>query len=286
MNNRLLIILRYAFISLVILVVSARVIYKMVDTTVIHADDWNARAMEELSKITEIDPERGDILDAKGRILATNLRYYTLRMDLTGSQFRDVEFRDSLGMIVDSLALHYKHRTREGWAEHLNKALELRKQWKANVEKLKTDPDNKELRDATHRLRSRLRSWPILVKVTFSEINRAKGFNFFRINHSAKTGLIVEPTVVRTKPYGDLARQSIGLVGDDSLGKKRGKSGLEGALDSLLYGIPGSAKKVATTRNFSNWTDTAAIPGYNVLTTIDIDIQDIVETELMRILDT
>ncbi len=286
MNKRLLIILRYAFISLVILIVSARVIYKMVDTTIIHADDWNAVAMRELSKITEIDPERGDILDANGRILATNLRYYTLRMDLTGEQFREVEFRDSLNLIVDSLALHYRHRTRDEWAAHFNTALDLRRQWRENVAKLDKNPRDEELRRATRRLRGRLRSWPILVKVEHSEIDRAKKFNFFRINHSAKTGLIVEPTVVRTKPYGDLARQSIGLVGEDSLGKKRGKSGLEGALDDLLYGIPGSAKKVATTRNFSNWTDTAAIPGYNVVTTIDIDIQDIVETELMRILDT
>lgn len=286
MNNRLLIILRYAFISVVILVISARVIYKMVDTTVIHADDWNARAMEELSRITEIDPERGDILDANGRILATNLRYYTLRMDFTGEQFRAIEFEDSLGLLADSLALHYRHRTRDQWADYLGEALKLRTQWKENVEKLKTNPGDEALAKATRRLRARLRSWPILVKVEYSEIARAKKFNFFRINHSSKTGLIVEPSIVRTKPYGDLARQSIGLVGEDTLGKKRGKSGLEGALDDLLYGVPGSAKKVATTRNFSNWTDTAAIRGYDVVTTIDIDIQDIVETELMRILDT
>ncbi|MDE6085048.1 MAG: PASTA domain-containing protein, partial [Muribaculaceae bacterium] len=88
------------------------------------------------------------------------------------------------------------------------------------------------------------------------------------------------------KPYGDLARQSIGLVNENEKREKRGKSGLEGALDSLLYGVPGIAKKVPFTRHLANWTDTAAIPGYHVVTTIDIDIQDIVETELMRILDT
>lgn len=274
------------FISAIILLVSGIVIYKMVDTTIVHVEEWNALAMRELSKTPVIKPQRGDILDASGRILATNLRYYTLRMDFTGEQFREREFRDSMALLVDSLALHYPHRTAKEWTKHFEKALELRLQWRNNVAKLEKNPADEELRKVTRQLRGRLRSWPILVKVEHSEIERTKKFNFFRIDHSAKTGLIVESTVVRTKPYGDLARQSIGVVSEDSTGEKHGMSGLEGALDSLLYGVPGRAKKVATTRNFSNWTDTAAVPGYNVVTTIDIDIQDIVETELMRILDT
>ena len=49
MNNRLLIILRYGLITLLILLVSGLVVYKMVDNTVLHAQDWNDRAMKELS---------------------------------------------------------------------------------------------------------------------------------------------------------------------------------------------------------------------------------------------
>lgn len=111
MNSRILIILRYMFISAIILLVSGIVIYKMVDTTIVHVEEWNALAMRELSKTPVIKPQRGDILDASGRILATNLRYYTLRMDFTGEQFREREFRDSMALLVDSLALHYPHRT-------------------------------------------------------------------------------------------------------------------------------------------------------------------------------
>lgn len=287
MNSRLSIILRYALISALILAVSIVVIYKMVDTTVVHRSDWNELANKELSKTTVITPRRGDILAADGRVLATNLRYYILRMDFSSSQFRDVQFADSLDMIVDSLALYYPHRTREQWKANLTKALTLREAYKDSLAKYEKNPRDTTLRKSIRLQRRRLNSWPLLVNVVNSEVERVKKFPFFRINQAPKTGLIAEPLDVRTKPYGDLARQSIGYVWQDTITREyRGKTGLEGALDKLLYGVPGVAKKVPLTRNITNWTDTAAIPGYHVVTTIDIDIQDIVETELMRILDT
>jgi len=259
----------------------------MVDTTVVHADDWNAMAMKELSRTTVIKPTRGDILAADGRVLATNLRYYTMRMDFTSNQFREKEFKDTLSMLLDSMSHYFPRRTRDDWEEHYNKALKLRNEWSINVKKLDEDRSNDSLRKVVRRLRARLNSWPLLLKIEYSDVERVKKFPFYRIDQAPKTGLVVEPVIVRTKPYGDLARQSIGIVNEDTVTRERhGRSGLEGALDPLLYGKPGVAKKVPLTRHITNWTDTAAIPGYDVVTTIDIDIQDIVETELMRILDT
>lgn len=286
MNHRLHIILRYAFISLMILAVSALVVYKMVDTTVIHASDWNKRAMSELTKTKVIKPRRGDLLAADGRVLATNLSYYTMRIDFTSNQFRERELNDSMQLLCDSLAHYYTHRTAQQWEENLRQGLEMRNEWKNARAKYEKYPSNEELKKEVKRLERKLNSWLLLSRVEYSEVKRVKKFNFFRIDQAAKTGLVVEPVIVRTKPYGDLARQSIGTVLENEKGERHGASGLEGALDSLLYGIPGVAKKVQLTRNITDWADTLAVPGYDVVTTIDIDIQDIVETELMRILDT
>lgn len=288
MNNKFLIILRYVFISVIILAVSAVVVYKMVDTTIVHAKDWNEMALKELSKTTVIYPTRGDILAADGRVLATNLRYYTMRMDFSSQQFREKEFKDSLQLLVDSLALNFgQRRTRDEWEAHFKRALDLRTKYRADLLMLEKNPGDTTLKKSIRRQRARLNSWPLLLKLEYSQVEKVKKFPFYRIDQAAKTGLIVEPVIVRTKPYGDLARQSIGIVNEDGKSRERhGRSGLEGALDNLLYGVPGVAKKVPLTRHITNWTDTAAIPGYDVITTIDIDIQDIVETELMRILDT
>jgi cell division protein FtsI (penicillin-binding protein 3) len=65
-----------------------------------------------------------------------------------------------------------------------------------------------------------------------------------------------------------------------------GVSGLEYALDSLLYGVPGLAKKVPLTHKITNWTDVPPKNGYTITTTIDIAMQDIVENELNDMLTT
>ena len=71
-SNRKTILLRYSFISALILLFCAGILYKLVDTTVISADKWNELANRELSKTEVIAPERGDILAADGSVLATN----------------------------------------------------------------------------------------------------------------------------------------------------------------------------------------------------------------------
>ena len=111
-------------------------------------------------------------------------------------------------------------------------------------------------------------------------------FPFFNIGNPNKTGLTVESVMRRSNPYGKMARRSIGAVGQtDSCKEIHGKYGLERALDSLLYGTPGLAKKIPLTKDIVSWTDVEPVAGYSVRTTIDIQLQDIVETELNRVLD-
>ena len=81
-----------------------------------------------------------------------------------------------------------------------------------------------------------------------------------------------------------MAYRSIGRVNEDSItGEFHGYSGLEKDLDSLLYGKPGVAKKVTLTSGVGNWVDQPAVRGFDILTTIDIDMQDILEEELLKI---
>lgn len=82
-----------------------------------------------------------------------------------------------------------------------------------------------------------------------------------------------------------MASRSIGNVGESPSRKGlHGTSGLEMALDSLLYGIPGKATKQQLTNNIVNAEKVPAIPGYDITTTINVDMQDIVETELYSML--
>lgn len=255
------ILFRYGFITILILLFSGCIGYKLFSTTVIDAPHWNEKARKQLEKVDTIMPERGDILSDKGQILATNLRYYTVRVDFRCDNFKNNRYLENIDALADSMAAAFPFRTRAEWRERLGKPVALPRD-------------------------ERPRAWPLISRISYLDLQRIKQFPFFNIGNSNKTGMTVESVMRRTNPYGAMARRSVGGVGQTAECREiHGIYGLEKALDSLLYGVPGLAKKIPLTKDIVNWTDVLPIPGYNVRTTIDIQLQDIVENELNRVLD-
>lgn len=261
-DNRTNILFRYAIIVLVIFGVSAKIVAKLIDTTVVSADEWNKKAMEELSRTYTITPERGNILAADGSILAANLRFYTVRLDFRSERFDTRRYINAMDTIADSMARYFPRRTRDQWKTYLLKPMTIKERNK------------------------RPRAFPVVTNISYADCQRLKKFPFFNIRNRNRNGMVVEDYLRRVNPYGNMARRSIGGVGANKENPEvHGISGLEKALDSLLYGKPGVAKKVPMTRDMVNWTDIPAVPGWDIQTTIDINIQDIVENELNRRLE-
>lgn len=266
-ENRRKILLRYGAIVFFILLLCARIVYKLVDNTVLSAEKWNALAEQELSRIDTIEPMRGEILAADGSVLATNMILYTPCLDLRHPKFKEDSFRKAVPAIADSLALHFPQRNAKQWREHL-------------LSPLKRAPER------------RSRAFAIVRDISYSESELVKTFPFPRTSPKGKRkqgkliGFKVESRSVRVRPYGAMARRSIGAVGvTDSIKRVHGKYGLEKALNSLLAGKPGYTKKVPLTNAIVQWNDTPPVNGYSVRTTIDIKMQDIVENELNKMLE-
>ena len=259
-DNRRHILFRYSIIIVIILVFAGAIVYKIFDTTVISANKWNELAERELSKIDTIAPERGDILADNGSVLATNLRFYHIRMDYRSEKFMEDTLRRYSNALGDSLHKYFGRRSSEKWAELLLKPLDKPK-------------------------KERTRSYTLLKNISYADVERLRTFPFFKIKNTNRNGLVVETSIRRVKPYGDMAARSIGSVGELSNEEKHGISGLEKALDELLYGKPGVAKKIPLTKNIVNWTDIPPVNGYDIRTTIDINMQDIVENELNQVLE-
>lgn len=258
-NNLSHIMFRYVLLTFGILLFSGAIGYKLFSTTVINADKWNNKANAALQRTDTIAPVRGDILAADGTILVTNLQYYDVRIDFGSEAFAKKDFIENLGALCDSLAKYFPQRDKDGWRESLLKQY--------NAEK------------KTH-------CYKLLSRINYSDLERVRAFPFFNKNDKYKTGFVEEPYKKRDCPYGDMARRSIGRVGQTKKCKEiHGISGLEKALDSLLYGTPGTYKLVPFTNRIGNWTDVPAVNGWNVTTTIDITMQDILEQELNTVLD-
>lgn len=255
-----LIRLRYILVATTMVLIAARIVYCAVQTTIVDAEKWNEKANTELQRVVRILPTRGDILACDGSVLATNLTYYDTRIDFKASSFCDTAFLNKLGPLCDSLAKYHS----------FNNAKEWKKKLKAQISKER---------------KKRSSCYPFLYGLNYMQLERLKKFPFFKSSSNPNvTGLTIHPYVVRKNPYGDMARRSIGGVGETADTTIHGWSGLEAALDDLLYGEPGYARKVPLTHKIDNWTYIKPRNGYNLTTTIDINMQDIAENALTEML--
>lgn len=256
-DNRANILFRYGIVVVLLFIFSGFIVGKLFDTTIVHAEDWNEAATKELQRTYTVAPERGNILACNGSVLAANLRFYTVRLDYRSDRFATERLALAIDSLADSMALVFPRQTAAQWKSLLLKPLTI-----------------KEKED-------RPRDYTVIRNISYDQLTRLQGFPFFCLPDKYRSGMVVESSMRRVNPYGNMARRSIGGVGQTAeCSEIHGISGLEKALDSLLYGVPGEARKVPMTRSLGNWTDKPAIPGWDILTTIDIDLQDIVEDEL------
>lgn len=200
-----------------------------------------------------IDAERGNILSEDGRVLASSLPYYEVRVDLNAEALTDKIFNAN----VDSLAWHLSRFKADNSKNHY---LQI-------------------LRNARS---SGNRYFLIARNVTYPELHRIKTWPLFRLGRY-KGGLIVIQTNKRTMPYQMLAHRTIGYVRE---GVK--PVGLEGNFDKQLAGVRG--KRLMQRIAGGTWIpvndDNEIMPehGKDVITTIDINLQDVSENALMNAL--
>lgn len=259
-SRRARIMARYGVVATVIVIFALWTGWSLTRTTIIDADKWNDKANRELERIDTIQPIRGDILACDGSILATNVITYDVAIDFRASRFMVDTLRKEMAALCDTMAMFFPKYTAQQWREKIESQLN---------------------RDS----KKRSSYFVILRDITYGQSEQLRKFPFFR--HSTNpnyNGLIVTGRSKREYPFGDMAKRSIGRVNQRPNGQIHGYSGLEYALDSLLYGTPGICKKVPLTHKITNWVDVPAVSGRTLITTIDITLQDIVETALSDML--
>ena len=250
------------------LLFSAIIVWDLFKTTTLQGKEWNEKANSVLMTTTAIEPERGKLLADNGTVIAANLQYYVPRIDWFTGGIKEDSLMKDIGPLSDSLAAFDPSLTATEWKK---KILEDRK----NImdEAKKVYPDGKKgKKNRAYKL------FPYML--THKEYERIRQFPFLRRDKN-KNGFYYEKHSRRIKPYGGLAARSIGNVGQNEKSSSvHGHSGLEMALDSLLYGQPGEAKNIQLTNGIVSAESLPAVKGYDITTTINVHLQDIVENEL------
>lgn len=259
-NNRT-ILTRYMLVSFLIFLFAGIITVKLFQNTIIDAPHWNERAKEELAATRTVFPERGDILAADGSILASNKTIVSVWLDYRSAGFSADSLNKYLEPLTDSMALVFPQHSKKEWARILTEQLQIKNKKDRKLVLIARDVD-------------------------YDVFERMRRFQFLKLKNKNKNGFVYETRRRRSHPYGMMASRSIGSVGmTETSTEIHGKTGLECALDSLLYGKKGVARKRNVTRNIKFIADTPAVDGFNIKTTIDITMQDIVETELASVLE-
>lgn len=174
-SSRRDIIFRYLIISAGIIVFAICIGVKLFSTTVVHAEQWNMKADSVLSRVEVVMPRRGDILAADGSVLATNLRYYTVRIDYRCEKFMEEEFAASIDALADSMARHFPERKAREWKEYLY------------------SPMNKPKNE-------RPRAKKVVSNISYSDYQLLRTFPFFSIKNPNRNGLTMERRMKRSTP--------------------------------------------------------------------------------------
>jgi len=202
-----------------------------------------------------LEPSRGNIYASDGNILATSISRYELHWDaLVPSQ---TSFDINKNALADSLALVMGLSS----SEALSRITKARKQ--------------------------KNRYWSVAKNISYSEYMRYKSFPIF--NKSAyRGGLIVEQQIVREHPLGKIAERTIGYELKDKDGTFF-RVGLEGAFSQYLRGNSGLRlkQKIANGqwKPISDSNEKEPTEGYDLHTTIDVNIQDIAHNALLTQLE-
>jgi cell division protein FtsI (penicillin-binding protein 3) len=209
-------------------------------------------AMSFTSKVREIEPTRGQIWSSDGSLLATTVSEYEIRWDAKAVQDEKV-FQSQLDSICSILETFDAGKSK----------LDYKRLMKSAYEK-----------GARYELIAR--------HLTFEQVNRFKKNSWVK-KGSNKTGFVVKETKKRVKPYGSLASRTIGLD------RSSDKVGLELFYDSILSGRPGRQLQELIPGNvWKPMTDEfieEPIPGFDIVSTIDVHLQDVAEHSLRKQMD-
>ena len=288
-TNKRHIMRRYAFIIGTSIAVAVVIIGYLVNIAVFNGREWKEAATRELSKTSIANPVRGNILSDNGNILACTVNSFHIKFDMRNNDWNSTK---KLGI---------KPKTIDSLADSLDRYYPL----VAGLEKMQAD--EREKNSWRTMLRSQLaldknkRKGALYVKkfATEEDFQRIRSFpgirNFYKADGKLKADnhpIGKEYEVKRIYPYGEMAMLSIGRVSEmripqankkDTLNEIHGYWGLEKDFDKLLYGVPGKKQRMSGAGGTKDVVVEKPKNGYDVYSTINIDMQDMLDEELRSV---
>lgn len=250
---------RYAVIGSVLVLAGLSILGKAIYIMTVEKNFWEQVNDRFIKENEEVIPTRGNILADDGEVLAASLPEYKLYMDFMSWE-KDPKRRAKEQFNRDSL-LHAKMDS-----------------ICTGVHRILPDINPAEFKELLLKGREKESHHWLLYKkrVSYITYRQLKQLPLFKMSANVG-GFHTEEFKMRKNPFGHLAARTIGdLYKTD--GKPR--TGLELSFDSILRGEKGSAHRQKVLNRYLTIIDKPAIDGYDVMTTLNVGMQDICEKAL------
>lgn len=224
---------------------------------------WIMQAKDQQQRFVEIDAERGTIYSEDGSMLSTSIPFFNIYIDFMAEGLREKggkRFKDNLDSLSISLAEFFKDRSSAEYRQMLQQGY-----------------------------RKKDRYFLFKKNLSFQQYKALRTMPLIRQGRD-KSGFIPEVKDKRLNPFGLLANRTIGLSREyiDSDGKiKNTNVGLEKTYDTVLKGESGKRlmRKIAVGVFVPvDGSEIEPQNGKDIITTLDVNMQDIAETALMKVL--
>ncbi|MDR0892962.1 MAG: transpeptidase family protein [Mediterranea sp.] len=253
---------RYFFVILLMILAGVAIIVKAGIIMFAERGYWQEVAERFVKENVTVKPNRGNIISADGKLMASSLPEYRIYMDFMSGerdekrQKKDQARRDSLlNKDLDSICIG------------LNRIFPDKSvaQFKAHLRKGRKEKS---------------RNYLIYPKrISYIQYKEVKRLPLFRLNRY-RGGFKELAYNQRKKPFGSLAARTLGDVYADTA--QGAKNGIELAFDTVLKGRDGLIHRQKVMNKYLNITDVPPVDGCDVITTIDVGMQDICENALVE----
>ncbi len=254
MDVRKNILKRFTIIYSLVLVLGISIIARVVYIQFVEGEKWRNKANTITKKDIIIPANRGDICADDFRVLATSVPYYEIRMDLKADGLTDEIFYKNIDSLSFCLSNYFKDKSENQYLRELTNARKQKKRYHLVVNK----------------------------KINFNELKEVKKFPIFR-RGSFKGGFIKKQINKRMLPHKNLASRTIGYLSNSEIGNI---VGIEGAYNEELKGKEGLSLSQKLSGGIwmplKDKNEVEPKDGNDVITTINIDFQDISEIALLK----
>ena len=254
MNIKKTILMRVRTVFLVGAIFAVAIGYRIFHIQYVDGSEWRAKYNSFSKK--EIKATRGNIYADDGSLLATSLPLYRLGFDPSVAN-KEEKLMKIFRKGVDSLSIllsqkfksyppsYYKNLLIDAQQDH-KQFLYLSRGYSLN-----------------YRDQQEMMKWPIF----------REGKN--------KGGVIFEKIYRRFHPFKELAFRTVGFINEDNFG-----AGLESSFNQMLSGVNGQAtyQRLAggISRPIFDGTEIRPVDGYDVYSTLNVNIQDVAEASLLK----